>query len=58
LALISLLIDERVNFDYNRKTHMEKALYESVRQHIEKKNDQYASKANKRHKHVIFQQGY
>jgi hypothetical protein len=31
LDLIYLLIDERVNFDDNRKTHMVKALHESVR---------------------------
>jgi hypothetical protein len=31
-----------------------KTLYKSVRQHIENKNDQYASKANNGHKHIIF----
>jgi len=37
------------------KAQMVKALYESVRQHIKKNNDQYASKANKRCKWVVFQ---
>ena len=33
---------------------MVKTLYKSVRQHIENKNDQDASKANNGHKHIIF----
>ena len=44
LDLIPLCIDERASFDGNRKTQMVKAFYESVRQHIKKKNDQYISK--------------
>ena len=36
---------------------MVKALHKSVWQHIKKKNDQYASKANKGHKQVVFQPG-
>jgi hypothetical protein len=34
-----------------------KKLHESVRQHIEKKNEQYATKANKGCKQVIFEPG-
>jgi hypothetical protein len=36
---------------------MVKKLHESVRQHIEKKNEQYATKANKGCKQVIFEPG-
>ena len=33
LDLTSLLVDERIRLDGNRKAQMVKALYESVRQH-------------------------
>jgi hypothetical protein len=36
---------------------MVKKLHESVRQHIEKKNEQYATKANKGCRQVIFEPG-
>jgi hypothetical protein len=39
------------------KAEMVKKLHESVRQHIEKKNEQYATKANKSCRHVIFEPG-
>jgi hypothetical protein len=56
LDLIHLPVDKRVSLDGNKNTQMVKALYENVRKHIEKKkkNDQYASKINKGHKHVFF----
>jgi hypothetical protein len=53
--LIHLPVDKRVSLDGNKNTQIVKALYENVRKHIEKKkNDQYASKINKGHKHVFF----
>jgi hypothetical protein len=54
LNLISLPSDEKVSLDSSKKAQMMKALYESVQQRIKKKNDQYATKANKGSKHVIF----
>uniref|UniRef100_A0A2N9FHU8 RNA-directed DNA polymerase n=1 Tax=Fagus sylvatica TaxID=28930 RepID=A0A2N9FHU8_FAGSY len=39
------------------KAEMVKKLHESVRQHIEKKNEQYANKANKGRRQVIFEPG-
>ncbi|RVW85616.1 hypothetical protein CK203_037565 [Vitis vinifera] len=36
---------------------MVKKLHESVPKHIEKKNEQYATKANKGHRHVLFESG-
>jgi hypothetical protein len=46
--LFSLLVDERVRLDGNRKAHAVKALFKKIRQHVEKKNEKYALKANKR----------
>jgi len=54
LNLISLSGDEKVSLDSSKKAQMVKALHESVEQRIKKKNDQYATKANKRCRHVIF----
>jgi hypothetical protein len=54
MDLIPLLVDERVSLDGNRKTQVVKALHESVRQYIEKRNHVYVTKANKGHKHVVF----
>jgi hypothetical protein len=55
MDLIPLPIDERVSLDGNRKAQVVKTLHESVRQQIEKRNRVYATKANKRCKHVVFQ---
>jgi len=57
LDFILLPIDERVSINGNKKSQMVKALYKSVWQHIKKKNGQYASKANKGQKQVVFQPG-
>ena len=46
--------DEGVNIDGKRKVEMVKQLHERVKKKIEKKNKQYASKANKGRTHVIF----
>jgi hypothetical protein len=43
--------------DGQKKAEMVKKLHESVWQHIEKKNEQYATKANKGCRQVIFEPG-
>ena len=55
IDLIHLPVDERVRMDDNRKAQVVKTCHESVRQQIEKRNRVYATKANKGHKHVVFQ---
>uniref|UniRef100_A0A2N9IIZ7 CCHC-type domain-containing protein n=1 Tax=Fagus sylvatica TaxID=28930 RepID=A0A2N9IIZ7_FAGSY len=50
-------VNERTSLDGQKKAEMVKKLHESVRQHIEKKNEQYANKANKGRRQVIFQPG-
>jgi hypothetical protein len=47
LYLIPLPVDERVSLGGNQKAHVVKDLHEKIRQQIEKKNEQYANKANK-----------
>jgi hypothetical protein len=55
LDLLPLLVNERTSLDGQKKVEMVKKLHESVRQHIEKKNEQYAAKANKGRRKVIFE---
>ena len=57
LDLLPLPVDARVSLDGHNKAEMVKKLHESVRQHIEKKNEQYATKANKGRRQVIFEPG-
>uniref|UniRef100_A0A2N9HW93 RNA-directed DNA polymerase n=1 Tax=Fagus sylvatica TaxID=28930 RepID=A0A2N9HW93_FAGSY len=57
LDLLPLPVNERTSLDGQKKAEMVKKLHESVRQHIEKKNEQYANKANKGRRQVIFQPG-
>ena len=57
MDFILVPIDERVSLDGNRKAQVVKTLHESVRQHIERRNHVYATKANKGRKHVVFQPG-
>ena len=45
LDLLSLPINEMTSLDGQKKAEMVKKFRESVRQHIEKKNEQYATKA-------------
>jgi hypothetical protein len=45
--LFSLLVDERVRLDDNRKEQVMKALFKKIRQHVEKKKEKYAFQANK-----------
>jgi hypothetical protein len=55
LDLLPLPVDEKTSLDGQKKAEMVKKLHESVRQHIEKKNEQYATKANKGRRQVIFE---
>ena len=57
IDLIPFPIDESVSLDDNRKAQVVKTIHENVRQHIEKRNRVYATKANKGRKHVVFQPG-
>ena len=57
LDLLPLPINEMTRLDGQKKAEMVKKLHESVRQHIEKKNEQYATKANKGHRQVLFEPG-
>uniref|UniRef100_A0A2N9J8I5 Integrase catalytic domain-containing protein n=1 Tax=Fagus sylvatica TaxID=28930 RepID=A0A2N9J8I5_FAGSY len=50
-------VNERTSLDGQKKAEMVKKLHDSVRQHIEKKNEQYANKANKGRRQVIFEPG-
>jgi hypothetical protein len=47
LDLLPLPVDEKTSLDGQKKAEMVKKLHESVRQHIEKKNEQYATKAKR-----------
>ena len=47
LDLIPLPVDERVSFDGNQKAQVMKDPHAKIQQQIEKKNEQYANKANR-----------
>jgi hypothetical protein len=47
LDLLPLLVNEKTSLDGQKKVEMVKKLHESVQQSIEKKIEQYATKANK-----------
>jgi hypothetical protein len=57
LDLLPLPVNERTSLDGQKKAELVKKLHESVRQHIEKKNEQYANKANKGRRQIIFEPG-
>jgi hypothetical protein len=57
LDLLPLPVNERASLDGQKKAEMVKKLHESVQQHREKKNEQYATKANKGPRQVIFESG-
>ena len=57
LDMLPLLVNEMTSLDGQKKAEMVKKLHESVRKHIEKKNEQYATKANKGRRHVLFEPG-
>ncbi|XP_065635613.1 uncharacterized protein LOC136070113 [Quercus suber] len=50
-------VNEMTSLDGEKKAEMVKKLHESVRKHIEKKNEQYATKANKGRRQVLFELG-
>ena len=47
LDLLHLPVNEMTSLDGEKKAKMVKKLHESVQKHIEKKNEQHATKANK-----------
>uniref|UniRef100_A0A2N9IYE9 Reverse transcriptase domain-containing protein n=1 Tax=Fagus sylvatica TaxID=28930 RepID=A0A2N9IYE9_FAGSY len=53
----AVFVNKRTSLDGQKKAEMVKKLYESIRKHIEKKNEQYAAKANKGCRQVIFEPG-
>ena len=57
LDLLPLPFNEMTSLDGEKKAEMVKKLHESVRKHIEKKNKQYATKANKGRRQVLFGPG-
>jgi len=54
LDLLPLPVNKMTSLDGQKKVKMVKKLHESVRQHLEKKNEQYAAKANKGRRQLIF----
>jgi len=57
MDLIALPINEPVNLDGKKKAEMVKKIHERVKQQIEKKNEQYATHANKGRRRVTFEPG-
>ena len=57
LDLLPLPVNEMTSLDGQKKAGMVKKLHESVQKHIEKKNEQYATKANKGRQQVLFEPG-
>ena len=57
LNLLPLLVNEITSLDGEKKAEMVKKLHESVRQHIENKNEQYVTKANNGRRQVLFKPG-
>ena len=57
LDLLPLPIDERGGLDGKRKAELVKQIHEKAREHIQRKNEQYASHANKGRKRVMFEPG-
>ena len=55
LGLLSLHTNKMVNLDDNKNAKMVKKLNESVQQHIERKNEQYAFKVNEGYRCIIFE---
>ena len=53
--MLPLPVNEMTSLDGQKKAKMVKKLYESVQQHIEKNNEQYATKVNKGRQLVLFE---
>ena len=57
LDLLPLPINEMTSLDGQKKAEIVKKPHESLQQHIEKKNEQYTTKANKGRRQVLFEPG-
>ena len=57
LDLLPLPVEERVGLDGKKKAELVKQIHEKAREHILRKNEQYASHANKGRKRVVFEPG-
>lgn len=57
LDLLPLPVEAHASLDGKKKAEFVKQLHEKVRQHIEKRTEQYAAQANKGRKKVIFEPG-
>ena len=57
LELLTLPVNEMTSLDGQKKAEMLQKLHESVQKHIKKKNEQYATKANKGRRQVLFELG-
>ena len=57
LDMLPLLVNKMTSLDGQKKVKMVNKLHESVRKHIEKKNEQYVTKANKGRQQVLFEPG-
>ena len=55
--MLPLPVNEMTSLDGQKKAEMVKKPHESARKHIEKKNEQYATKANKGRRQVLFELG-
>ena len=56
LDLLSLPVNEQGSLDGKKKADLVKLIHEKAKPHIEKKNEQYASHANKGRRHIVFDQ--
>ena len=57
LDLLSFPVNEIGSLDGEKKAELVKLIHEKAKAHIERKNEQYASQANKGRKRVVFQPG-
>jgi len=57
MDLIPLPVNEQGSLDGKKKAEKVKEIHERVKQQIEKKNQQYASHANKGRRRVTFEPG-
>jgi hypothetical protein len=57
LDLLPLPVNEKTSLDGQKKAEMVKKFHENVCQHIEKKNEQYATKVNNGSRQVTFELG-
>ena len=55
--MLPLPVNEMTSLDGQKKADMVKKLHERVQKHLEKKNEQYVTKANKGRRQVLFELG-